>query len=391
MIKQKTTTFILYSSVFLFILGWWCAAFKITSNNPQEAVELKSDNRETKIFATLAPVDRKVLQKALQGNIPLMTRLIADWDIDAQLLQLAGHIDVRRLNPQEYLRSQVLGRQITYSFASHPTPRLLPQTYVSASYLLALAHPKQIVALPSGLRQHTSLFPSSLTDKIPDDIDQYNSETLYLAQPEIAFIAPYSHPCLINVLKKQGTKLVTLSGSNSIEDIQAEIREIGTAINQPFKAEMLSIFMEAAMHAIDNRLLLVKKELLAHPSMQILFVNYHSHYSLPTLKTLTGELLKRMGVISCFANKLADNDEKWMIPLNREQIAKINPGYLIIATNRPEMLKSEIIKDPALSELEAIKCNRVYFVDECIQQFPSQYLVLAYYDIANVLLNADFL
>src|SRR5690606_7206820 len=63
----------------------------------------------------------------------------------------------------------------------------LPQTFVSASFLLALASPQEIAALPKGMRAQTHLYPKVLTDQIPLDTGRTNSEQLYRLHPGTAF------------------------------------------------------------------------------------------------------------------------------------------------------------------------------------------------------------
>lgn len=395
MIRKAVTTSLLYATSAGVILGWWYAAFAPSSSEPITSIEQAVQPTSTRLFSTLgtlAPIDRPVLHKALSGDIALMTQLIADWDIDAQLLEVTGHKNAKRLSSPSYLRSQVIGRQLLQANASSSNshrPKLLPQTYVSASFLLALTDHEQIVALPKGLREQVLLFAPEKTNKIPLDVDRYNAETLYMAQPEIAFIAHYSHPALVQALKNQGTELVTLTAENTIANIHQSIQQIGAIANRPLEAELLSLFMEAAMQAIDNRLLLVENSLLKDPLQRILFVNYHTQYSLPTSRTMTGQILKRMGIRNISMDGLFANQGDWLIPLNREQLACIDPQCLIIASPSPQTVKEHISNDPALSQLAAAKNHRIYFVDEAVQQFPSQYLVLAYFDIAQALLETQ--
>lgn len=404
MAYHKSKALLSYFLATLTILGWWYFAF-LTSTSPQPHTTTKISQNNTPPFTSLTPLKRELLQKALAGDIALMTRLIADWDVDAQILELAGQASVKRIDRYAYLRSQLLGRhlvdgnpeqikalrsqarlQCIYDDIGVPLQltnkpqRFLPQTYVAASFLLALADAEQIVALPKGLRSHIHLFPDSLTKNIPVDLDQFNTESLYLAHPEVAFVAHYSHPLLVDTLKNQGTQLFTIKKIDTVPEIRDALMRVGQIIDRSLEAEMLALFIDSAMLAIDNRLVALQAN---REPINLLFVNYHSQYSVPAMHTLTGQLLQRMGVTPLLAS--AKSAREWNTPIDQESIVKANPDYLIIATRQRDKLMAHINNDPAFATLSALQKQRISLVDDVVQEFPAQYIVLAYYDLYHAL------
>ena len=242
------------------------------------------------ILSTLSPLNRGTLKKALDGDVGLITQLIADWEVDAQLLELSGRTSIKRLPREQYLRSQIIGRQILNLPSDslqrvrdlerdsividdlgmplefcHTPQRILPQTFVSASVLLALTTPQQIAALPKGLRGLKSLFPEALTNQIPYDLDRYHSEKLFLSAPEVAFVADYSNPSLLSALQAQGIRLFTLKHTNRIEEVAHVLKRIGHVVDRSLEAELLTMFMEAAMFAIEIEPLFCGKIQIASP------------------------------------------------------------------------------------------------------------------------------
>lgn len=414
---KKLSTVLFYCAASTLIVGWWYVAFQKPFSSTTSTTQVntaQSRKSENPLLTQITPIQRNVLQEALSGDFGLMAQLIADWDVDAQLLEMAGHSDVKRLTRHSYLKSQVLVRQLLCSTpqrlravreqekvscvtddlgnqipVTKELSKLLPQTYVAASFLLALTSPEQIVALPNGLRKNTNLFPASLTSKVPLDLHHYDSEKLFVANPEIAFIAHYSHPALVDALRNQEISLFTMKNLNSIPEICDALKRIGHVINRAQEAELLSLFMEAAILAIDNHVWALQQTWKDLQSPRILFVSYHEQFSMPTAKTLTGQLLERMGIQ--LLGVPLDEQDKWSIPIAQEQIVNYDPHCLIVATPHHQKVQTQIIGDPALSHLSAIKHGRILFVDEAIQQFPSQYIVLAYYDLYNALVSANLL
>lgn len=410
-----------YGLVTLLIVGWWTLAFKPKPNiKTSKGIAKESVHKKNTFLpssnTSLTLVNRDDLKKALAGNFALMTKLIADWDIDAQILQSEGIESIQRLPPQDFLRSQLLGRLIQKSRPDElvklsnilrtkqvvddkgsvinlekPYRRFLPQTYAAASFLLALSSPDQVVALPKRLREQIQIYPKDITDKISLDIDRYNAEKLFLTKPEVAFIAHYSHPATIQALSNQGMVLYMMKNLNTLTDITSELLAIGNIINRPLEAELLKSFMDAAVLAIDNSLAALTRHYAAIDKKlpSVLFVNCHKNFSIPTPKTLTGHLLEKIREWDISLRYVAQNEQTdlWTMPIDKEHILKLNPDCLIIAAENSQALMVEIYNDPALRQLSAVQEDKLYFVDEAIQQSPSQYIILAYHDLFQVLAN----
>lgn len=408
---KQIKTLSIYLGLAAIVLVWWTLAFHPGKMNQDLSIFLSKGS--TKIGpnfppTTLSAIDRESLKKALAGDFALMSKLIIDWDFDAQILQQANFEGFSRLPQNELLRCQLLCRQLQEKQTPEPHPssiiddagnkislntpyqKFLPQTYMSASFLLALLPPGNIVALPRHLREQEQIHPKTLTNQIPLDIDRYNSEKLFQSQPDIAFVASYSHPATIQALTNQGIQTYFSKSPSTLEDISQELLNIGLIVNRPLEAEMLKTFMDATYIALDNQLQLHR--LMKDSNKQnisLLYLYYHHNFSIPTKKTLTGQLLSRLHTtnITLLHKKETDDGNNWTNPINKENILSLNPQWIIIATENPSTLKQEIQKDPAMQQMAALRHQKIAFVDESIQQSASQYIVLAYYDIIHALIN----
>lgn len=408
-----------YAFVILFILGWWVLAFNTKSDRAQAARSQSSAVTappSVPLDTAITAIDRHLLHQALAGDCQLMARLIADWDIDAQILLAKGFQGITRLPHPDFLQSQSLIRTlqneeaIKKSTSLHhehhlsvsddvgheiplnpPYQRFLPQTYVAASFLLSLVPVKQIVALPRSLRDQTHLYPSSLTKQIPLDIDRYHGEKLFQARPDIAFVAHYSHPDTIQALNNQGTLLYTMKNLMTLSDISEELIRVGNIANKPLQAELLKIFIDAAIIALDNQQTVFTRhfEKQTRKLPTVLVVNFHHSFSVPTTNTLTGQLLSRMSSIDLSLKyaKEHNHSNEWMAMIDRERLLKLNPDFLIIATDNVQALEKEIDQDHSLHGLAAIRNRRFVVVNHSIQNSPSQYVVLAYHDLIYALMN----
>lgn len=390
-----------------FIIAWWLLAFYPQFiPSPSEVPASPAEQLPSSPTSTTSPlVDRNTLKNALSGDIALMTQLIATWDIDAQLMHHAKRIPKDRL-----LRSQWIGRQLSHlnqgqlittqapyckktlvdasgkalTVDTSRRKRFLPQTYAAASFLLALVSPEEIIALPRSMREQVDLYPRALTDQIPLDIDRYNSEELFQAHPDIAFVATYSHPATIQTLENQGIALYMLKSPFSFDDIIFELQQIGHITNRPLQAELLSIFIEAALINLDNHLMaFIRHTIHQHrPLPRVLLLNYHQHFSIFSLKTLAGQLMARLGALDVSSKYVNPRYfDEWMTPITKEGLTHLAPDCLIIVTEHPEMLRKTIYADPALTQLPALRKKQLHFMDEAAQSSASQHVVIAYYDL----------
>lgn len=398
-----------YAAATAILIAWWWLAFGWSSGDKtiqnSSSIATKESSLTPLASLPIAYVQRAQLVEVLAGNLSMIPELVTAWDIDAQLLQSAGLPNISRLNPEELFRLHYTYRIYKKGYTPAQTPhsivddigreikleksytRFLPQTHVAASFLLALVPPDQIVALPRQLREDVELYPKALTSPISLDIDRYNGERLYRAAPEIAFVAHYSNPATIDALTRQDIQLYTMRNPDSLEDIIFELKQIGTIASKPAEADLLASFIKAAMFAIDNQLIL--NNATKNTSNHILFVNYHLTYSIPTMKTVNGQLIARMGEKDSSLSYAAEikPSHDWVTPISKEEIVNLNPDCLVIIAENPELVKSEITKDKSFNSISAVKNHKISVLKESIQHSPSQYIVLAYYDLVETLIN----
>lgn len=402
---------LLYLTVAAFIIGWWMLAFQkdrtpllIIPANQSQSLVLKTAN----LLEELLPFQRETLQKALAGHFPLMLKLIEDWDQEAQLLARRGIGNIQRLPAESYLQTHIIAQLLRDSSPDSlrrlncrlnldaiqddsgrlvciedTFQRFLPQTFAAASFLMAIAPPDEITALPKGMRYLPQIYSIEKLASIPANIDRTHSERLFLAQPHLAFVAPYSHPPALEVLKNQKIQLYTLKYFDTLAEIQEALLKIGHASNHILEAQLLALFMEASFLAIDNRLQALE-EIADHSrnAQRLLYLYYHQNYMIPTTKSLTGQLMTR-ALSHCphFSCQIPESRRNWRIPFEQEKILKAEPECLIISTYFYADTQALTHNQQAMQQTEAFKSGKIFYLDEAIQESPTQYIVLAYFDI----------
>jgi ABC-type Fe3+-hydroxamate transport system substrate-binding protein len=363
--------FLIYFFSISLILSWWFLAFsgQLSPSSPPAVLITPSPCNQLK---SPRVVDREKLKKALNGDINLMCALIAEWDVEAESLISKGIPSIQRL-PRDDIK------QVFALWQSHEEPvcgTYYPQTYLASGILMALVPEEKILALPSGFRLQYSLIPKERTDLIPFDADPFHLEAIGNTENITAFISPYSHPNAVLAMQQRSIPTVNLGAVQTPEDVKKAILQVGESVGAKKKSLILTQFIESAIMAMHNHLASLSND----PPPNVLYLNCRTFFSAPNLSTLTGNMLKQLNINQSLA--IGDTGD-WEIPLEIEDILKINPDCLILSTPHNEQTLQ-----PPLSELKAFKNQRVFFVDKNIQETPSQHFLLGYFDLYDILAEA---
>jgi iron complex transport system substrate-binding protein len=312
-------------------------------------------------------INRELLKKSLAGDLPSMHFLLKEW---------------QNATPDELVYQTALAalENLQKKPLNFPEKCFFPQTYPSACFLMALTTPQAIISLPRGFTHREHVF--QFTENIPEFPHSY-AEFLWRRKPCCSFISTYSNPSFVNTLRALEIPYQRASAFHSIQEVSAGIRTIGTLILCAEKAELLILFMQAALKAIDQELQRsYTKRQIPPQALRKVFLFHHLHYTLPNAHSLTGELLKRLD----FA--YLGNQQGFQTTLvTLEQLHAMDPDLLIIASEDLPHLEKELSTTPLFSRLKATQKNALFYVDSIIQHSPTQFLVLAYYDIAQGILH----
>ena len=103
--KKIRTQLILYALLPSLVCGWWCLSFKNSRHTAMALSDINVSREAAQPLSSLplAALDRDQLHKALQGDFTLMAKLIAEWDVEAQILQSRNVTAIRRLPSRDFL------------------------------------------------------------------------------------------------------------------------------------------------------------------------------------------------------------------------------------------------------------------------------------------------
>lgn len=390
-----------YLIVISSISFWWLLAFQ----NPiahEMTCSFKSEEEQISISSEIdfLNLNRDEIQSALEGDVVKMKSLILEWEIAAEHLECKGVGNIKRLEREEFIFSQLIGPKLINDQKLKKTiiidqlgqpidisascERIFPQTYHSGEILLALTEAKKIVALNEGLKNQKFLRNSQKINEITTFVNCFDGEKIFLAKPQVAIVAEYSHPSLIQILKKQGVQLFFQKQIENLEDLHISITNLGFLCNESLKSKLLNIFIKSALNAIDNKRQIYLKNFNYD---KVLVLQYYSKHSLPAENSFINYFIQRMDLHKNISSQARSDNTR--TPFSEDQIIKINPDYLIIITEMNDDKSSYFYKKRYCSHINAGKKKQIFLLDEEIQQTTSQYAVLAYFDLNNCLINLN--
>lgn len=346
----------------LLICGWWACTLVWTPPCAHSEISLLAapSQHESEILfgELLSPLNRNRIKSALTGDTSLMLDLITEWDQDAQILESKGFIETSRLSRQNFIRALTLGRSLKNRKTELSGLKFYPQAWSSASLLLALADPSEIVALPEGYRPHlASSLPSLKGDP---------AEALWRLKPDAAFIAAYTRPTTIQTLENLRVPLHRAETIWSISDLYQEIIRTGAIIKREREAELMTLFMQSAFIAIDNRTQLLS------PYEKTFYLNYGTSFSYPTKKMISGQLADRLKLNRSLPTT---SPIAWKISLDQEQLIALQPKRLILSCEKSHLPSLPYWEGPI----------EIALIDQTSLESLDQTIVLAYYDLFEAL------
>lgn len=356
---------------------WWSYAFmsQDQKNISPEVFNQKKEVIKNHFSPFLSTIHRHQIKQALTGDVQMMADLIEEWQLDAEILEREKVPSIKKLDHSLYVRAHILKRYLLKEEeCGDKKPLLLPQTYAAALYLLSISSVEHIAALPKEIRD-LDFFPRETINAVQADINRYHSEKLFALHPTLAIVAPYSHPSIIQAFKTQQIPTVTLHTPSTIDEVQSQVRHIGAMAQCPLKAELLTIFLQAALISLDNRFHTLPKQGALH---KVASLRFYDQYYFHLENSLHMHLL---GLLDPTYFSLLQGSQA----LHKENVVLYNPDTLLITTANSPQLKTSILNDKILKQTSAFKQGHIYFLDAEIQESPTHFAILAYFDLMHAL------
>lgn len=221
---------------------------------------------------------------------------------------------------------------------------------------------------------------SQNVEGLPDGIAMFDMtapdvESILAVKPDVIFATAMVQTAGDDIYKPfrdAGICVIYIPSSNSIAEIEEDIRYMSTVMGDVSKSDAVIGEMESEISAIQEigKTITDKKkvyfEIAAAPDM----------YSFGG-----GVFLNEMIEIIGAENVLKDQKE-W-INVSAESILESNPDVILTSVNYIDDPVSEIKSRPGWETLTAVKENAVYYIDTDASNNPSQHIVKALKEMAK--------
>jgi ABC-type Fe3+-hydroxamate transport system substrate-binding protein len=368
-----SSSFCLYTLIFLILILWWGGTWKVNHSLYTENIpDFKTEHSHSLIDPVLP---RALILKALRGDLNSIEQLTLRWccEMKRKRENPLGSIEENVIDLQLYGENSFSSSVIDEIGHEYKVPsyfvKYTPQTYASTAFLLSLVPDEEIVTIPSGMRKLTHIYENKKMKKIAIDSGRENSELIYMQKPNLAFVADYSHPSMIETFKSQNIHLFYLNTLNDPEEILQSLEKTGAVVKKPLKAKVLADFVRMAHLMIQNKVVTNQKAL---------FLQYTTSFIALTSKNLTVKLFESLGGENLFTL----HENHWSLPISKEMILNYNPEIIFLIG---ESSQSRFFIDPAFENLKAVKEGAVYSLDSDLHYVSDHFYLLALFDYFEIL------
>jgi len=268
----------------------------------------------------------------------------------------------------------------TVKISSKPM-RIVSVTLMTDEILLSLVDKSRLVAVTTlSADPEISNVAAEVID-IPNKLT-LNVETIISLYPDLVFLANWSDAGKVKQLKEAGLKVLQFKSHTNVSEIEAMILTIARAVEETKKGENIVDWMNGKLDVIEEKLSSVPQK------EKLTVMDYGTWGSSFGKGSSWDEIIKLAGL----KNAVADfkSDQWGNVPISKEKLVELNPDILILPgwvwgdpTGADKFYKN-IVSDPALKNLKAVKNNRVFRIPEAHKSSTSQYIVYAVQDLAKL-------
>ena len=269
--------------------------------------------------------------------------------------------------PLRYLFFLILGAAL---FAA-PPQRVVSQTVGTDELLLALADPSQIAAL-SHLAKDPAFSPVAKEAAAYPCLRTSDAESILKFHPDLVLIASYTRAETKTLLQRTGVKLLVLEHFESLDDLYANARVIGSALGHSDRAE-------AAILAWQHRVAALQKKLQGTRLVRVLPASTFPFTA--GAETTFQDVCEHAGAL----NVAAEAGLKGHQPTPTEKLLTWNAEVLVASGEEGSRVIERLRELPSYKFLPAMKADRVVLVSGPHMASTAQARLDAYEELARAL------
>ncbi|NPV68193.1 MAG: ABC transporter substrate-binding protein [Anaerolineae bacterium] len=254
-----------------------------------------------------------------------------------------------------------------------PPTRIASVTIASDEILLSLLEPERLIGVTtladdpgiSNVASRAALVPHRLTA---------DPELLISLEPDLIIVASWTDPAVVQQLRDAGLTVFLMPAPVGLEPIAEAVRMLGELVGEEAEAEALVTAMQAQIAAVSEAVAGVEP-------VQVLFLT-PGNYTSGTPSTIA-EVIAAAGGIDIAAEAGASQYD----PLGDEFILEQDPDVILLTGWTPwdPGFAETFRQNPAYADLQAVRTNRVYVVNDAHLSTTSHFIAEGVADVAAFL------
>lgn len=274
-----------------------------------------------------------------------------------------------------------LGRTV---IISKEPQRISSKTLFTDEVLIGLKASSRLVSLTNVANDpNYSLISKQLPKGIP--LVDLNVEMMMFNQPDIVFVAGWSNLVKLEQLAAMGITVYCLPELTTVSDIKKEIEQLGTILNREKGARAL----------VDAMVQRLKTEITI-PTHPLTVLDYNPWGMSNTDNSSWGTVLKQAQAVNAITKMDRSGNRYGQVPISKEAIIVLNPDVIFIpdwldkkGSGKADSFKKQVLSDPLLQSVNAIKNKRVYHIPQALKGTNSHHIVDAIVFVNQALYQKD--
>ncbi|MFA1560279.1 ABC transporter substrate-binding protein [Aliivibrio fischeri] len=245
--------------------------------------------------------------------------------------------------------------------------KISSKTLFTDAVLLELVDKEQLSSL-TDLANNPNY--SAIKDILPKSVPllALNVEMIIANRPDIVFAANWSDASKLAIIESAGIPVYRIQTPNTLKEIETEILRVGDIVNRRPVAERV---IENMQQRLQQEVILPKKRLTA--------LDYNPWGTSSGQDSTWDEVLKQANLNNAIEGLVSD--KYGQVPVSKEMVIALNPDILFIPAwvygdeKGADKFKQDVLSDPSLQSVKAIKNGRVYQMPHVLRSVYSQYII----------------
>ena len=217
------------------------------------------------------------------------------------------------------------------------------------------------------------------TDQLKDDLPQFDmmsvdTETLIALKPDIVFASGISYVGAEDPFKSVrdvGICVADIPSSSSLNDVKLDNQFIADCVGKSEEGKKLNDDMQATI----DKVAAIGKTITDKQRVMFSIADSSALYSFGS-GTFLNEMIELIGAVNVFANQ-----ESW-ISVTTESAVAANPDVILTNVNHIPDPIADFTENAAFAEVNAVKNDRVYLIDNAASSLPNHHVVDALVQMA---------